>query len=274
MIRKVILFTLLVSTLTLNAQKAQRFGYVDMEYILENIPEYVESETKINAKALTWQNNIEAKQNEIDALKIDLGNEKALLTKELIEDKEEDIQIKELELKKLQDAYFGANGDLYFLRRQLVKPIQDLVFNAVQDIATKRKYDFVFDKSSDLIMLFSNKQYDISDIVITSISRAKKNDAANEKRNARSKKNNDTSVETKPAEINVEAQQKIDAKAQKRLDLQKNIELKRAEQIKRREDLLKANEAKKQQRIKEIEAAKKAKEEKQKQVESQENKNN
>jgi len=272
MIKKVILFTLLVSTFTLSAQKAQRFGYVDMEYILENIPEYVESEAKINAKALTWKNNIEAKQNEIDALKIDLGNEKALLTKELIEDKEEDIQIKELELKKLQNAYFGTNGDLYFLRRQLVKPIQDLVFNAVQDIATKRKYDFVFDKSADLIMLYSNKKFDISDIVITSISRAKKNDAANEKRNARSKKNNDISVETKPAEINVEAQQKIDEKAQKRLDLQKSIELKRAAQLKKREELLKANEAKKQQRIKEIEAAKKAKEEKQ--IESQENKNN
>lgn len=271
MIKKVILFTFLVSTLSLSAQKAQRFGYVDMEYVLENIPEYVESEAKINAKAITWQNNIAAKQNEIDALKIDLSNEKALLTKELIEDKEEDIQIKELELKKLQDAYFGSNGDLFFLRRQLVKPIQDLVFNAVQDIASKRKYDFVFDKSSDLIMLYSNKQYDISDIVITSISRAKKNEVAKEKKNARSKKKNDAE-NTKPAEISVEAQQKIDAKAQKRLDLQKSIELKRAEQIKRREDLLKANEAKKQQRIKEIEAAKKAKE--QKQVESQENKNN
>ena len=172
----------------------------------------------------------------------------------------------------MQDAYFGTNGDLFFLRRQLVKPIQDLVFNAVQDIATKRKYDFVFDKSSDLIMLFSNKKYDISDIVITSISRAKKNEAANEKRNTRSKKKNADVEDAKPTEINVEAQQKIDAKEQKRLDLQKSIELKRAEQLKKREDLLKANEAKKQQRIKEIEAAKKAKEEKQ--IESQENKNN
>jgi len=272
MIKKVILSALIISTLTLSAQKAQRFGYVDMEYILENIPEYVESEAKINAKAITWQNNIEAKQDEIDALRIDLSNEKALLTKELIEDKEEDIQIKELDLKKLQDAYFGTNGDLYFLRRQLVKPIQDLVFNAVQDIASKRKYDFVFDKSTDLIMLYTNKQYDISDIVIANISRARKNEAVNEKRNAKSNKKNKSSDIAQPVEISVEAQQKIDEKAQKRLDLQKSIELKRAEQVKKREALLKANEAKKQQRIKEIEAAKKAKEEKQ--VESQENKNN
>lgn len=272
MIKKVILFTILVSTLTLTAQKAQRFGYVDMEYILENIPEYVESQAKINAKAITWQNNIVTKEDEIETLRLDLSNEKALLTKELIEDKEEDIQIKELELKKLQDAYFGSNGDLYFLRRQLVKPIQDLVFNAVQDIASKRKYDFVFDKSTDLIMLYSNKQYDISDLVITSISRAKKNEAINEQKNARNKKKNNTLEAEKPAEINEEVQQKINEKEQKRLDLQKSIEIKRAAQLKKREDLLKANEAKKQQRIKEIEAAKKAKEEKQ--IESQENKNN
>jgi len=273
MIKKVILFSFLVLTLTIKAQKAQRFGYVDMEYILENLPEYVESEAKINAKARSWQNNIDDKQNEIDALKLDLSNEKALLTKELIEDKEEDIIIKELELKKLKNAYFGSHGDLFFLRRQLVKPIQDLVYNAVQDIATKRKYDFVFDKSTDLIMLYSNKQFDISDMVITNISRAKKTEAINEKRNARSNNTKKTPNAPQPAKIvNEEAQQKFSEKEQKRLDLQKSIELKRAEQLKKREALLKANEAKKQQRIKEIEAAKKEKAAKE--TESQENQNN
>ena len=258
MIKKVILFALLSISLTISAQKAQRFGYVDMEYILENIPEYVDAEAKINAKAITWQNNIEAKQSEIDALKADLSNEKALLTKELIEDKEEDIHIKELDLKKLQDAYFGTNGDLYFLRRQLVKPIQDLVFNAVQDIATKRKYDFVFDKSTDLVMLYTNKMYDISDMVITSISRVQKIEVQNEKRNEKAAVANDEDAQ--PVELSEEAQQKIDDKELKRIELQKNIEEKRAEQLKKREDLIKANEAKRLQRIKDIEDAKKAKE--------------
>lgn len=270
MIKKVILFALLSISLTISAQKAQRFGYVDMEYILENIPEYVDAEAKINAKAITWKNNIEAKQSEIDALKADLSNEKALLTKELIVDKEEDIHIKELDLKKLQDAYFGTNGDLYFLRRQLVKPIQDMVFNAVQDIATKRKYDFVFDKSTDLIMLYTNKTYDISDMVITSISRVQKTEAQNEKRNEKAAVDNDD--ETEPVELSEEAQQKIDDKELKKIELQKSIEEKRAEQLKKREDLIKANEAKRLQRIKDIEDAKKAKE--QQQIENQENKNN
>lgn len=255
MIKKVILFSLLLLSLNITAQKAQRFGYVDMEYILQNIPEYVEAQSKINAKAVTWQNNIETLQTEIDGLIADLNNEKALLTKELIEDKEEDIQIKVLELKQLQDAYFGTNGDLFFLRRQLVKPIQDLVFNAVQDIAVKRKYDFVFDKSTDLIMLYSNEQYDISELVLTSISRVRKTDELNEARNAKAEVD-----EAEPAILSEEAQQKIDEREQKRLELQKSLDEKRAEQLKKREELLKANEAKKQQRIKEIEDAKKAKE--------------
>jgi Skp family chaperone for outer membrane proteins len=273
MIKKVILFTLLILSISSTAQKAQRFGYVDMEYILQNIPEYVEAQAKINAKAITWQNNIDTKQKEIDDLKANLNNEKALLTKELIEDKEEDIQIKTLELKKLQEAYFGTNGDLFFLRRQLVLPIQDLVFNAVQDIATKRKYDFVFDKSADLIMLYSNKMYDISDIVITSISRVQKTEAATEKRNGKTDASEVDDAE--PVILSEEAQQKIDDKELKRAELQKSLEEKRAEQLKKREELLKANEEKKQQRIKEIEDAKKAKEAKQtEQTGNQENTEN
>lgn len=262
MIKKVILFVVLLVTLSTAAQKAQRFGYLDMEYILQNIPEYVEAQEKINAKVITWQTNIDNQQKEIDELIANLNNEKALLTKDIIADKEEDIKIKELELKKLQEAYFGTNGDLFFLRRQMVKPIQDLVYNAVQDISVKRKYDFVFDKSADLIMLYTNKQYDISDLVLTSIARVKKTQESNEKRNNKKKKTKD-----EPVILSEEAQEKVDAKALKRAELQKSIELKRAEQLKKREALLKANEEKKQQRIKDIEAAKKLKEEEQQEQE-------
>ena len=176
MIKKVLLFAFIIFTYNSFAQKAQRIGYIDMEYILENIPEYNEAQSKINAKSNTWQSTIEKQQKEIDALIADLNNEKALLTKELIIEKEEDIQIKELDLKNLKNAYYGTSGDLYFLRQQLVKPIQDLVYNAIQDIAKNRKYDFVIDNSSSLVMLYSNNQYDISDLVISSINRLKKLD--------------------------------------------------------------------------------------------------
>lgn len=257
MIKKVLLILIISLSTNTFAQKPQRIGFIDMEYILENIPEYTEAQAKINAKAITWQNKIEKKQEEIDALKADLNNEKELLTKELIADKKEDIDIKELDLKKLQAAYFGTKGDLYFLRQQLVKPIQDLVYNAIQDIATKRRYDFILDNSSDLVMLYSNKKYNISDLVIKSITRSKKIMAANNKQSKKDKKKN-----VPVAEISEKAQNKIDVKAQKKAELLKKIEEKRAAQLKKREELKKAIEAKRQARIKQIEDAKKAKEQK------------
>ncbi|MFD1294780.1 OmpH family outer membrane protein [Lutibacter holmesii] len=254
MIKKVVLFTFLLASINLIAQKPQRFGYIDMEYILENIPEYAEAENKINEKAASWQNTIEKEQAEIDELKANLRNEKVLLTKELIEESEEEIKIREIDLKKLKSSYFGTDGDLFFLRKQLVKPIQDLVYNAVQDIAVKRKYDFILDKSTALTMLYTNKQYDISDIVIKSISRVKKVEEVKNKQNKKGKGADTTSAPV----LSEEAQKKLDEKELKRAELKKKIEEKRAEQLKKREELLKANEEKKQQRIKEIEEAKNA----------------
>jgi Skp family chaperone for outer membrane proteins len=259
MTKKVLLFAFLILGFSAIAQKAQRIGYIDMEYILENVPEYKEAQSKLNSKALTWQQNIEKQQKEIEALKSELNIEKALMTKELILDKEEDIQIKELELKKLQDSYFGVEGDLFLLRQQLVQPVQDLVYNAIQDIAVKRKYDFILDKSTDLIMLYTNKQYDISELVIKSITREKILDAAKEKR-----KGNDSNIVTTESDNQVtkEVEKKLDERAAKKAALQQKIEDKRALQLKKREELKKAIEAKRLKRIQDIENAKKAKEQK------------
>ena len=261
MTKKVLLFAFVILSFSSIAQKAQRIGYIDMEYILENIPEYNEAQSKLNSKALSWQNNIEKLQQEIDALKAELNIEKALMTKELILDKEEDIQIKNLELKQMQDSYFGVNGDLFLLRQQLVQPIQDLVYNAIQDIAVKRKYDFVLDKSSALIMLYTNSQYDISELVIKSITREKKLDAIKEKQKGKTPDivNNETD-----SQENVENTKKLDERAAKKAALQQKIDEKRAAQLKKREELKKAIEAKRLKRIQDIEDAKKAKEEKNK----------
>lgn len=255
MIKNVLLFAFLFIGFSSIAQKSQRIGYIDMEYILQNVPDYNEAQNKINAKAITWQNNIDQQQKEIENLKTELNNEKVLLTEELIAEKEEDIQIKISELKKLQETYFGSNGDLFFLRQQLVQPIQDLVYNAVQDIAVKRNYDFIFDKSSDLVMLFSNEQYDVSELVISSINRTEKLNEVKAKREAVNQKGVDT-------ENNAEVANAISEKEQKRAELQQKLEEKKAEQLRKREELKKAIEEKRLQRIKEIEEAKKAKEEK------------
>ncbi|PKP13873.1 MAG: hypothetical protein CVU08_03260 [Bacteroidetes bacterium HGW-Bacteroidetes-3] len=265
MTKKIFLFAFLILGFTSIAQKALKIGFVDLEYILENIPEYMEAQSKINAKAISWQNDIEKQQKEIEALKVDLTNEKALLTKALIEEKEEDIQIKELDLKNLQIAHFGTNGDLFFLRQQLVKPVQDIVYNAIQDIAKKRRFDFVMDKSSSLLMLYTNKEFDISELVLNSIIRSKKIDAIKEKQDL--KENAVENEKDDAAEINADnkadaLQEKIDDRETKKEALKKKIEDQKAEKLRQREAQKKAIEEKRQQRIIEIEAAKKAQQEK------------
>jgi Skp family chaperone for outer membrane proteins len=176
---------LLCFTFSANAQRGVRIGYIDMEYILENVPEYREASTQLDGKAQKWKNDIDKKLNEVEQMKINLSSERVLLTTELIEEREEDIKIKEDEMLKYQQDRFGPNGDLYIQRRQLVQPIQDQVFNIVQEIAENKKYDFIFDKSADIVMLFSAQRHDISDIVLRSITRTAKRTQANSKKEKR-----------------------------------------------------------------------------------------
>ena len=172
--RKVLFFLAVIISTIVVAQKPQRIGYIDMEYILENVPEYTEAQARLNVKVATWQQKLEGIKREIEVMKTDLSNEKPLLTQELISDREEDIQIKEEDLRNYKLAYFGPKGDLFLTRKQLVKPVQDQIYNAVQVIAVRKKYDIVLDKSSDLIMLYANKRFDISELVLNSIVKGRK----------------------------------------------------------------------------------------------------
>lgn len=156
------------------AQKTTKIGYIDMDYILEKVPEYAEAKNQLEQKANTWKQEIESKKNEIKKLKDALASEKVLLTKELINDKEEEINVLEKEMLDYQQKRFGPQGDLIIQKSALIKPIQDQVFNIVQDIAVQRKYDFIFDKSSDLTMLFTAERFDISDFVLKALERAGK----------------------------------------------------------------------------------------------------
>jgi Skp family chaperone for outer membrane proteins len=172
--KTVLLFFLSISTLFAYGQKPQRIAYIDMEYILENVPEYLAAQNTLDAKVTKWRAKLDKLARYIEVLKTDLANEKAILTKDLIEEKEEEITLKQQELRRLESLYFGPNGDMFLLRKQLVKPIQDQVYNAIQSIAARRKYDFVLDKSSELVMLYSNKKYDISELVLKTINRDRK----------------------------------------------------------------------------------------------------
>jgi len=166
---------ILSSAFQANAQaRGVKIGYIDMEYILQNVPDYSEAKSQLEQKAQKWKQDIEAKKVEIAKLKDALKTERALLTKELIDERDEEIKFQEDELLDFQQKKFGPNGDLMTQKAVLVKPIQDQVFTAVQDIAEAKKFDFVFDKSSDLTMLFAAKRYDISDQVIRVITRAER----------------------------------------------------------------------------------------------------
>lgn len=170
------LVILFAFTCSLQAQivKGLRIGYIDMEYILQNVPDFTEAKNQLEQKAQKWKQEITVKNNEITKLKESLKTERILLTKELIEEREEEIAFQEKELMDIQEKRFGPNGDLIVQRAVLVKPIQDQVFTAVQDIAEQRKFDFVFDKSSDLTIIFAAKQYDISDMVVRKLTRIAK----------------------------------------------------------------------------------------------------
>ena len=177
-----LLVVLALSFQAIFSQKAQRIAYIDMAFILEKIPEYQQAQDQFNTKIISWQRRLDREKEDIEALKKDFSNEKALLTDELIQEREDDIYFKDQEYNQLQDAYFGPKGDLYLYRKLLVQPIQDKVYNAIQEIAVKKNYDFVLDNSSDLIILYTNKAFDISDLVVNSINKVEKQEAIKAKR--------------------------------------------------------------------------------------------
>ncbi len=167
--KNILSIVLLLITSIVIAQKTQRIAYIDMEYILQNIPQYLEAQNSLDAKVEKWKSKLDKEARAIEVLKTDLINEKTILTKDLVDEREEDILIKQESLRRLESLYFGPSGDMYNLRKQLIQPVQDQVYSAVQSIASRKKYDFVFDKSSELVMLYSNKKHDISDLIIKMI---------------------------------------------------------------------------------------------------------
>jgi Skp family chaperone for outer membrane proteins len=196
------IFLALIVANTSQAQgKTTRIGYIDMEYILENVADYKEAKAQLELKAQKWKQEIEAKKLGINALKESLKAEKALLTKELIDERESEIKFLEDEMLDYQQKQFGADGNLIRQKAGLAKPIQDQVFTAVQDIAETRNYDFVFDKSSDLTMLFSNKRYDISDQVLRVLNRTDKREQLSKKqlKEQETKENLENALDENPA---------------------------------------------------------------------------
>lgn len=245
-----ILFLLAALPGALQAQtRGIRIGYIDMEYILEKVPDYAEAKNQLELKAQKWKQEIELKKNEITKLKENLKTERVLLTKELIEEKEEEITYLETMLLDYQQKRFGSTGDLITQKAVLVKPIQDQVFTAVQDIAEQGKYDFIFDKSSDLTMLFGAQKHNISDKVVRALTRSEKREQLNKKqlKDELSKEAKEDMIDDNPelAERAKALEDKKDARAKMLEDRKTAAAEKRKEFEAKRAQLLAEREAKK-----------------------------
>lgn len=207
------LFLSLVIIQTINAQtRGTKVGYIDMEYILQNVPDYAEATIQLEQKAQKWKQEIESKKVELNKIKEALKAEKALLTKELIDERETEITFLENEMLEYQQKRFGAKGDLMLQKSILAMPIQDQVFTAIQDIAVARKYDFIFDKSSDLTMLFADKRFDISEQVLRVLNRSEKREQLTKKqlKEEELKENREDALDENP--IVAERQKALDDK--------------------------------------------------------------
>ena len=166
---KLRLFYIIIAALMSLPTMAQRYGVVDTEYILANMPEYEQAKSQINNLSEQWAGEISAMQSELQSLKDALAVERILLSPDKLAQREKAVRDKEAEVLDLQQKYFGPDGELFKKRAQLVQPIQDKVFGAVQAIAVKRKLDLILDKSADSGVLFVNKEKDYSDEVLNSL---------------------------------------------------------------------------------------------------------
>lgn len=162
--KKIALFAAIV--LFASVSFAQRFAYIDSDYIMENIPEYKAAEQELERISVAWQTEIEQRFSEIDRMYREYQAEAPLLPEEMRRQREETIIERERVAKELQMQRFGREGDLFKKRQELVKPIQNKVFEAIQEIATRGNYAVIFDKSGGITMIFTDVRYDLSDEVL------------------------------------------------------------------------------------------------------------
>ena len=153
------------------AQKGTRVGYIDMNVILESVQEYGKASQLLDKNIEKWRKEIELKKIQLKQYEDQLNTERILLTPELIKDREMEIKDFASEIVNLQEKRFGPQGDMIIQRSKLIQPVQDQVLTVVKQIAEEKKYDFIFDRSSSVTMLYSAKIYDISDLVIKRINR-------------------------------------------------------------------------------------------------------
>ncbi|MBT3174405.1 MAG: OmpH family outer membrane protein [Lentimicrobiaceae bacterium] len=164
----VLIATLILTTYTATAQQ-QKYAYVDTQYILDNIPEFQDAQDELDEYSKKWQKEIEDNYGKVSEMYQKYQAEAVLLPEDIKRKREEEIIDKEKEVKELQQQYFGKEGDLFKKRQELIQPIQEKVYNAIETIASTSNYSFVFDKAGGMTLLYGNPKYDISDDVLDEV---------------------------------------------------------------------------------------------------------
>ena len=167
--RTITLVSLGFALLVGSTVQAQKFAYVDTDYVLLHLPEYSEAQGQLNQMAVDWQVEIEMKLDAVERLEMAYRAERVLLTAEMRGKREEEIATKRNEARALQKEKFGVEGELFQKRQELIQPIQDMVFEELKDIASSRGYMVIFDKSNQSNMLYTNPKYDVSDNLIKAL---------------------------------------------------------------------------------------------------------
>ncbi len=148
---------------------AQKFAYVDMDYILGKLPQYAEAQKQLDKIADGWQKDVESRMKTVDDMYKQFQAEQVLMTDPMKQQKIKDIEAKEKEVKDYQKAKFGPNGELFKKRQELIKPIQDKIYDEIQKYAIAKGYDFIFDRSSGPTMLYSSDRYNKSDDILSAL---------------------------------------------------------------------------------------------------------
>lgn len=148
------------------AATAQRYAIVDTKYILERMTEYKDAQKKLDQISEQWQKEIDEKQGALDKMYKDYEGEQVMLSDQLKKKREDEIFVREKEIRDLQRKRFGFEGDLFKRRQDLVKPVQDKVYNAIQKIASARLYDFILDKSEGITVIFADPKLDKSEDIL------------------------------------------------------------------------------------------------------------
>jgi outer membrane protein len=156
----------LVAFAPITAQKHFSVAYVDIQYILKNLPQYETANEQLNMISKRWQKDIDAAQNEAKVLATNYQTEQIFLSADMKERREAEILAKEQEVLELKRKYFGQDGEWYKKREALLKPIQDEIYNAIQDIASEKRYEIVKDRSADPSLIYMSSKLDISDQVL------------------------------------------------------------------------------------------------------------